>query len=307
MLPDELKESTFTGYQPDFVRKHGRRLKNLSQTRDNTFTIDLKKRTMRSFSYEWKTFPTMYKQYKAQFLDWIYPIRPVFFKNKLVIDAGCGLGRHVYYAAEFGAEVVGMDISEAVEVAYEHTKYHSKVHIVQADIYYPPLREGFDFAYSIGVLHHLPHPEGGFKAILNLLRDKGSVFAWVYGREQNFFMTVIVEPIRKITTRLPMKMLDILCYPVTLLLHITAKIYEIFNGINLTRRLARHLPYNPYLLQISGFCFEHKHSIVFDFLSVPVCNYYTREQFEAWFREAGLKNIRISWRNKNSWRGFGTK
>ena len=307
ILPDELREDVPAEYSPDFVGKRESLLKCPSQKRNDTLTIDLKKRTIRSFSYEWKTFSSMYEEYLDQFLDWIFPLEPVFFDNKLVLDAGCGLGRHVYHAAKFGAEVVGMDISEAVEVAYEHTRHLSNVHTVQADIYYPPFREGFDFIYSIGVLHHLPDPERGFKTILNLLRPKGSVFVWVYGRENNFFMTKIVDPIRKITSRLPVRILDILCIPTTFLLHITTKIYKMLDSCEPTRILARHLPYNPYFLQISDFCFKHKHSIVFDFLSVPICNFYTRNQFETWFEEADLKNIQISWRNRNSWRGFGTK
>ncbi len=275
--------------------------------RTNENITDIKKRTIRSFSYEWKNFPKLYKEYKDQFLDWIYPIESDFFRNKLVLDAGCGLGRHAYYAAEFGAEVVGLDISEAVEVAHENTRSFSKVHIVRGDIYYPPLRKRFDFVYSIGVIHHLPNPEKGFRTVLDLVKNGGSIFVWVYGRENNLFMTRVVEPLRRITTRLPLAMLDALCYPATLILHITTKLYSKLNRAELTRNLSQILPYRQYFLQISDFCFEHKLSIVFDFLSVPLCHYYSKEEFEAWFKRMGLKEIVISWRNKNSWRGWGKK
>jgi hypothetical protein len=30
-----------------------------------------------------------------------------------------------------------------------------------------------------------------------------------------------------------------------------------------------------------------------------------KEEFEAWFHRCQLSNVRISWRNQNSWRGFG--
>ena len=32
-----------------------------------------------------------------------------------------------------------------------------------------------------------------------------------------------------------------------------------------------------------------------------------REEFEAWFRRAGLEDVQLSWRNENSWRGLGRK
>ena len=39
-----------------------------------------------------------------------------FFRGKRVLDAGCGTGRHAYFAAPYGAsEVVALDLSDAVE------------------------------------------------------------------------------------------------------------------------------------------------------------------------------------------------
>ena len=37
------------------------------------------------------------------------------FKGKIGLDLGCGFGRHVYNSAQFGAEMVGVDLSEAIE------------------------------------------------------------------------------------------------------------------------------------------------------------------------------------------------
>ena len=33
-------------------------------------------------------------------------MQPDFFRNKVVLDAGCGIGRHAYLASEFGAKDV---------------------------------------------------------------------------------------------------------------------------------------------------------------------------------------------------------
>jgi len=37
----------------------------------------------------------------------------------------------------------------------------------------------------------------------------------------------------------------------------------------------------------------------------PVAFYLRRDEFEGWFRHNDLRDVRISWRNQNSWRGFG--
>jgi len=45
--------------------------------------------------------------------------------------------------------------------------------------------------------------------------------------------------------------------------------------------------------------------IVFDHLVAPTAFYIPREEFEAWWRELGVTDARVTWHNKNSWRGFG--
>ena len=103
---------------------------------------------------------------RREFLDWIRPLEPADFEGRVVLDAGCGKGRHIFLAAKFKARtVVGVDLSNAVEAAYRNTRELPNVHVIQADIYHLPFAQPFDLAYSIGVLHHLPDPKAGFLAL----------------------------------------------------------------------------------------------------------------------------------------------
>jgi magnesium-protoporphyrin O-methyltransferase len=47
---------------------------------------------------------------------------PMDLRGRRVLDAGCGSGRHAYYAARFGAEVCAIDLGPAVEVARRNTR-----------------------------------------------------------------------------------------------------------------------------------------------------------------------------------------
>lgn len=266
----------------------------------------IKKMTAKLFSYEWQSFSKLYELYKEQFLDWIYPIKPSFFKNKVVLDAGCGIGRHVYYSAKFGAkEIIGIDLSDSVYIARENTKDLPNVHIIQADIHNLPLKKEFDFIYSIGVLHHLSEPERGFKKLLKHLKRKGTIFVWVYGKEGNYFLKILI-PLRKIVKRLPFWLIKFLSFFISIFLFPIVKIiYKPLNEIVLTKHLAMQLPQNPFFYYLTKFNFTQIISIVFDQLSVPIANYYSKDEFKKWFQNAKLKNIVISWRNKNSWRGSG--
>jgi SAM-dependent methyltransferase len=49
----------------------------------------------------------------------ISPLNPRDFGDRVVLDAGCGKGRHIFLAAQFKARtVVGVDLSDAIEAAY---------------------------------------------------------------------------------------------------------------------------------------------------------------------------------------------
>jgi len=47
--------------------------------------------------------------------------------------------------------------------------------VVQADIYKLPFPQIFDYAFSVGVLHHLPDPRAGFKSLAEKVKPVGTV------------------------------------------------------------------------------------------------------------------------------------
>lgn len=266
-------------------------------------------KTSAAFGWQWSEFTEMYEQYEPQFLDWIHPLQPDFFKGKLVLDAGCGNGRHANYAARYGArEVVGLDLSKAVDTAYANIGSLLNVHIVQGDINHPPFRRPadggpFDFIYSIGVLHHMPDPAAGFQSLVRFVRPGGAIFAWVYGRENNGVVHYFINPLRKgLTSRMPPRMLPAVAWPLSVVFQGVVK--GVYRPLRHTRAFTA-LPSHDYLYSLSGFSFRRNYNIVFDHLVAPVAFYLRREEFEGWFQRARLEHIELSWRNQNSWRGFG--
>ena len=266
---------------------------------------EVEERTAEAFGYEWTRYSELAERYRRQFLDWIRPVTPEFFRNRIVLEGGCGKGRHTALAAEFGARgVVALDLSEAVDAAFANTRHLENAHIVQADINRPPVKRVFDYAFSVGVLHHLPDPERGFHALVSKLRPGGSISAWVYGREGNGWIVHMVTPLReRLFSKLPHRLLDLLSAAVTVPLYVGTKLlYRPTAGTALNRAL----PYAPYLTYIAAFPYREQRSIVFDHLVAPVAYYLRRSEFAAWFERAGLHDVRIEHHNANSWRGFGS-
>ena len=263
--------------------------------------------TAENFGWQWQHFGQTDALYEDQFLGWLAPVTPDFFTGKLVLEGGCGKGRHTQLAARWGArEVIGVDLSVAVETAFAATRGLQNAHIVQADIYHLPFSRSFDYAFSIGVLHHLPDPRAGFRSLASKVKSGGYISAWVYGAENNGWITGLIDPLReKFSSRMNRRALLHLSKLPTALVYLATKL--VYGPLNRNggSRLARHLFYNDYLSAISHFGWREQHTIVFDHLVAPTSHYIRREDFEEWWRDIEARDVVIGWHNKNSWRGFG--
>ncbi|HEX6284071.1 MAG TPA: methyltransferase domain-containing protein [Pyrinomonadaceae bacterium] len=265
-----------------------------------------KRATATNFGWQWQHFTQEDARYAEQFLGWIAPVTPEFFRDKVVLEGGCGKGRHTQLAARWGAQdVVGVDLSAAVETAFAATRSMPNVHIVQADIYHLPLARKFDYAFSVGVLHHLPDPRGGFLSLASKVKPGGHLTAWIYGAENNEWIVRFVNPVREqITSRMDRRLLLQLSKVPAMCLYLATKL--VYGPLNKNgSSLARHLFYNDYLRAIAPFGWREQHTIVFDHLVAPTAFYIAREEFEGWWRDVGACDVTITWHNRNSWRGTG--
>jgi SAM-dependent methyltransferase/uncharacterized protein YbaR (Trm112 family) len=105
-------------------------------------------------------------------------------KGKVVLDAGCGNGTLSVGISQFGCEVVAIDVSPSVDVAYRQFAgaRTERTYFVQGDLMNPPLRNDvFDVIFSSGVLHHNPDTREALRAIARSLRPGGRIYIWVYG------------------------------------------------------------------------------------------------------------------------------
>ncbi len=169
-------------------------------------------RTKSTYSLQWNRFRIVRpEEDRATFRNHT-GLEPADLAGRIVLDAGCGMGRYLRVAAEQAPGlVVGLDLSLAVEAARAVAEQHSAAAVVRGDLLRPPFAPGsFDHIYSLGVIDHTPDPAATFASLARLLRPGGRIVVWVYPRERPLIEWVM-DLQRLVTTRLPLAILLPLC------------------------------------------------------------------------------------------------
>jgi SAM-dependent methyltransferase len=128
------------------------------------------------------------------------------YRGRLLLDAGVGAGRFAERAADTGAHVFGVDLTNAIDAAFANIGERENVHLIQADIFALPFRPGtFDLAYSIGVLHHTPDPEAAFRKVAGTVKPGGKLAVYMYSRYGSAHRAS--DALRTVTTKLPLRVM----------------------------------------------------------------------------------------------------
>lgn len=237
-----------------------------------------------SFSFEWNTHTntqldsfTGDKSSEDQYVQKT-GFSPEALRGKLVLDAGVGAGRYADIASRWGANLVGVDLSYAVEASYRNFLDRPNVFIAQADIGRLPFAPGsFDYIFSIGVLHHTPDTRRYFQSLVPLLKPGGTIAIWVYPREGDY---VIRNEWIKFVNKIPPKMFYAWC-----------RWFVPWAQRNLTNpwvgAIRRLFPFST-----QGLGLENDILDTFDGYSPTYHGIHSPEEVEGWFREAGLVDIK---------------
>jgi SAM-dependent methyltransferase len=302
MLPD-----AFSGLD-GFLKEHKNSLpvdeikKKIEGKETRKFTR-IQKNTRESFGYEWLRYDVDLEEEDLEVFLEDSQISEKEFGGKVILDAGCGMGRYTRIAGKMGCEIIGIDLSQSTVKAYQMNKDNPSVHIIQGDILHLPFRKRqFDVIYSLGVLHHTPDAKEAFLNLIKFIRKDGIVSAWVYGTagEYHDFKTnplkenrqryirstmakrlhwfivyireILFKTVRLVTTRMYVPLLYLLCYPfaaigkVPLLKYLTASVHK-----NWKVRLLEN----------------------FDWFSPQYQSHHTKEEVAGWFNQAGLEEIYV--------------
>jgi tRNA G46 methylase TrmB len=130
---------------------------------------------------------------QAATLDDIIHNDSIFFKDSLVLEAGCGVGAQTKIIATKNPEsnFISVDLSEdSIEEAKEMIKSLGikNVELKQADIYHLPFKdETFDSVIICFVLEHLHDPAQALTELKRVLKNGGTIIAIEGDHGSTFF------------------------------------------------------------------------------------------------------------------------
>lgn len=115
-----------------------------------------------------------------------------------VLDAGCGPGNLAAAAAERGASVVGIDMSDGMIALAK--RRHPHVDFRQADAEHLPFSDGtFDVGVSNLLVPHLPSPEVGVAELVRVVKSGGRLAASMWDApSRSRFIGIMWESIAEV-------------------------------------------------------------------------------------------------------------
>ncbi len=149
------------------------------------------------FSDKWtevEKFDNVEKLYEMQF-EWFLSLygfedkadlQKFLSKQKYIIDTGCGLGYKAAWFAEMAPQaiVIGIDISDAAQLAAKNFSHLSNLYFMQGDIAQTGIKSNsIDFVVCDQVIMHTESPEKTFAHLSDITKKGGQFACYVYTKK----------------------------------------------------------------------------------------------------------------------------
>jgi len=122
-------------------------------------------------------------------------LSPENFKNKTILEVGAGNGRFTELFLKYGARVIAVDFSSAIDANQRnHKKYveEGRLFLVQGDIFNLPLKENsFDIVFCYGVIQHTGDNQKAIFELSKCANKNGRLLIDIYSTSLKHFNPLI--------------------------------------------------------------------------------------------------------------------
>jgi 2-polyprenyl-3-methyl-5-hydroxy-6-metoxy-1,4-benzoquinol methylase len=185
-LYDKFLKETFNliikEKEGNFVKKGKLINKDVSVNIKNFIPRFYEENYCESFSFQWKKFKNLqldsvnrFKHSEERIVNCTkWNLKKL--KGKTILECGCGPGRFTEIFLKYGAIVVGIDMSNAIDVNFENNGKNKNLLLIQGDITKMNfLYNKFDYVFCYGVLQHTPDPKKTFTELHKYLSPGGKI------------------------------------------------------------------------------------------------------------------------------------
>lgn len=265
--------------------------------------------TAQAFASSWNNLNLGSVYTFEQFLDWINPLEEKDIKGKQVLELGCGNASLMVHCTHLKPEkITGVDLGDSVKAAEMNLKHFSasEWELIQDDLINYYNESGYDIVYCIGVLHHLKKPFEGLKSVIKNTKIGGRFHCWVYAKEGNAIIIYVVDPIRKLASKLPWWFNKyLIAGPLVIPYFFYAKGLYLFKILGITLSFLPLYEYSIWIAKREFYFFRH---VAFDQLVTPQTQYISKEEIQKWLLQIpDIDSTYIIMRNGNSWKFGGKK
>jgi ubiquinone/menaquinone biosynthesis C-methylase UbiE len=270
---------------------------NIADFTEKNNTENINHEVVKSFGDEWTKFNKFSDKTLEKICGEYFDIidETIVNKSTYMIDIGCGTGRWSEYFLEKTGFIEAVDPSDAILVADKLLGSADNVRLTKASVDTLPWPDNtFDFAMSVGVLHHIPDTK---KALINCVKKvkKGGYFyVYLYYKLDNRssffkFFFGIADIIRRIVSRFPPSLKKLFCDILAVIAYLPfVLLAKVFFALGF-KKFATKIPLSAY----ANKDFYIIRNDCLDRFGTKLEHRFTKAEVEEMMREAGLDNIKF--------------
>ncbi|MEO6490918.1 MAG: class I SAM-dependent methyltransferase [Ferruginibacter sp.] len=253
---------------------------------------------VKSFGDEWLKFHDFSDDTIAEIAKEYFDIlnENIVNKNSYALDIGCGTGRWTKWLTNKAGFIEAIDPSNAIFAADKLLGNIENVRLTKASVDTIPFNdETFDFAMSIGVLHHIPDTQQAMKDCVKKIKTGGYFYCYLYYNLETrgwWFKTLywLSDLIRKVVCRFPPAIKRIVCDVLAIVIYMPLVLWVRFLVLIRLRWIARKMPLSAY----NNKSFFVIRNDALDKFGTRLEQRFSKQQVESMMANCGLYNIIIS-------------
>ncbi|MEP7163362.1 MAG: class I SAM-dependent methyltransferase [Ferruginibacter sp.] len=259
---------------------------------------NIDKEVVRSFGDEWLKFHDFSDEIIANIAKEYFDIldESIVNKNIYALDIGCGTGRWTKFLTSKVGFIEAIDPSNAIFAADKLLGTIGNVRLTKASIETIPFEdETFDFAMSVGVLHHIPDTQQAMRDCVKKVKKGGYFYCYLYHNLETrgwWFKTLywLSELIRKVVCRFPASTKRFVCDILAIVIYMPLVLWVRFLVLIGLRKIAVKMPLSAY----NNKSFFVIRNDALDKFGTSLEQRFSKKQVQDMMSNCGLKHIVIS-------------